>query len=82
MLIQSHPYDEGLTALVAPLFEMSEAAAVTRVSLPVEFGGKHYLLTLSELGAVDRRGLSRRVGSLAAREDDIPRALDRLFTGF
>lgn len=82
MLIQSHLYDEGLTALVAPLFEMPAAAAVTRVSLPVEFEGKPYLLMLSELGAVDRQRLNRPVGSLAAREDDIRRALDRLFTGF
>lgn len=82
MLVQSHLYDEGLTALVAPLFEMPAAATVTRVSLPVELEGRADLLMLSELGAVERRHLGRPVGSLAAREDDIRRALDRLFTGF
>ncbi|MDQ8030229.1 MAG: CcdB family protein [Brevundimonas sp.] len=82
MLVQSHLYDEGLTALVAPLLAMPEAATVTRVSLPVNFNGEAYLLMLSELGAVERRVVTRTLGSLADREDDIRRALDRLFTGF
>lgn len=82
VLIQSHLYDEGVTALVAPLLLMPPAATVTRVSVPVRYDGAAYLLMLSELGAVDRRFLGQPLGSLADREDDIRRALDRLFTGF
>lgn len=55
---------------------------MTRVSLPVQFDGKPYLLMLSELGAVERNTLGRSLGSLRDREDDIRRALDRLLTGF
>lgn len=82
MLVQSHLYDEGPTAVVAPLLDMPEPARVTRVSLSVQFDGKPYLLMLSELGSVERRTLGRSLGSLRDREDDIRRALDRLFTGF
>lgn len=82
VLLQSHLYDEGLTAIVAPMMMMSAAAALTRVSLPVEVDGTNYILLLSELATVERGALGRRRGSLADREDDIRRALDRLFTGF
>ncbi len=82
MVIQSHLYDEGPTLLVAPLFQMDPAALVTKVSLPVRHDGVGYILMLSELGAIDRKAAGRVRGSLLAHEDDIRRALDRLFTGF
>lgn len=82
VLLQSHLYDEGLTAIVAPMMMMSAAATLTRVSLPVEFDGTKYILMLSELATVERGALGRARGSLVDREDDIRRALDRLFTGF
>lgn len=82
VLLQSHLYDEGLTAIVAPLLRMEAAAILTRVSLPVMVDGQPPILMLSEMAAVERRALTRPLGSLADREDDIRRALDRLFTGF
>ncbi|HZW15819.1 MAG TPA: hypothetical protein VFF66_06150 [Brevundimonas sp.] len=57
-------------------------AVLTRVSLRVAFEGDPFVLLLSEIGAVDRRSTTRPAGSLARYEDDIRRALDRLFTGF
>ena len=68
--------------LVAPLLRMAPAAMLTRVSLSVKHDGQSFILTASELGAIDRRAAGAVRGSLAAYEDDIRRALDRLFTGF
>lgn len=82
VLIQSHLYDEGSTLLVAPMLRMPVAAQITKVSVTVEFGAERFILLLSELGAIDRRPVHRCLGSLLAYEDDIRRALDRLFTGF
>lgn len=82
MTIQSHLYDEGPTLLVVPLFRMTRAAVITRVTLPVVHDGVGYVLMLSELGAIDRKNAGAVRGSLLAHEDDIRRALDRLFTGF
>jgi len=40
------------------------------------------VLVVTELASMRGEHLKRRVGSLLAHEDDIRRALDRLFTGF
>lgn len=82
MVVQSHLYDEGPTLLVAPLFQMTPAAVMTKVSLPVVHNGVGYILMLSEMGAIDRKSAGAVRGSLLNYEDDIRRALDRLFTGF
>ncbi|MGA0544168.1 CcdB family protein [Brevundimonas sp. VNH65] len=81
-VIQSHLYDEGPTVLVAPLLRMPITALLTKVTIPVVHQGESFVLMLSEMAALDRRVLSVARGSLADREDDIRRALDRLFTGF
>ena len=82
MVVQSHLYDEGSTLLVAPLLGMASAAVLTRVSLTVSHDRRDYILMLSELGAIRRPTVAVVRGSLLAYEDDIRRALDRLFTGF
>lgn len=82
MVVQSHLYDEGSTRLVAPLLGMASAAVLTRVSLTVSHDRRDYILMLSELGAIRRPTVAVVRGSLLAYEDDIRRALDRLFTGF
>ena len=82
MVVQSHLYDEGSTLLVAPLLGMASAAVLTRVSLSVSHDRRDYILMLSELGAIRRPTVAVVRGSLLAYEDDIRRALDRLFTGF
>ena len=43
--------------------------------------GQH-LVSVIGLAAISSARLKRRIGSLLAHEDDIRRALDRLFTGF
>lgn len=82
MVVQSHLYDEGPTLLVAPLVQMPTAAVMSRVSLPVVHNNVGYIPMLSEMGAIDCKSAGAVRGSLLAHEDDIRRALDRLFTGF
>ncbi|HYC67997.1 CcdB family protein [Brevundimonas sp.] len=82
VVVQSQFYDETPTLLVAPLLKMPIEAVLTSVSLRVEFEGDPFVLLLSEMGAIDRRPPTRLAGSLGRYEDDIRRALDRLFTGF
>ncbi|MDP3403864.1 MAG: CcdB family protein [Brevundimonas sp.] len=82
MVVQSHLYEEGPTLLVAPLLRMDSNAVLTKVSLAVSHERQTYILMLSEMGAISRRTVTIVRGSLLAHEDDIRRALDRLFTGF
>lgn len=48
----------------------------------VDIAGEPLTLVVSELFSLTATVLRQRAGSLAEREDDIRRALDRLFTGF
>jgi toxin CcdB len=68
-------------AVVAPLVNDSEAT-VAGLELDVEIDGQRLVLVISDLVGTDGRKLKKKVGSLVAFEDDIRRALDRLFTGF
>lgn len=82
IVVQSQFYDETPTILVAPLLKMPMQAVLTSVSLRVAFEGDPFVLLLSEIGAIDRPSTIRPADSLARYDDDIRRALDRLFTGF
>lgn len=68
-------------AVVAPLVSDSHAT-VGSFEIEVDFAGENLVLVVSELAVIARQNLKGRVGSLAAHEDEIRRALDRLFTGF
>ncbi|MFZ5669232.1 MAG: CcdB family protein [Pseudomonadota bacterium] len=76
--IQSH-FVELDTVLVAPLVTDKSGNAI---DISVDHAKESFTLALSELGAVARRALGRARGSLTDHEDDIRRALDRLFSGF
>lgn len=75
-MIQSHFIEQ---AVVAPLVVDK---VTTGVDIDVDHDGNGFVLALSELGSVHRQALGRTVGSLTSQEDDIRRALDRLFSGF
>jgi toxin CcdB len=68
-------------AIVAPLVNDSQATVGT-LEIDVDFADARLVLVVSELVGMAGRNLRHRVGSLASYEDDIRRALDRLFTGF
>lgn len=82
VLMQSHFVDEMPSALIAPLIRESRSGDFTRVSVPVKLNDEALFLSLAEMAPIARSALKRTVGNLLSFEDDIRRALDRLFTGF
>jgi len=82
VLMQSHFMDEMPTALIAPLICEQRSGDFTRVSVSVTHAGATLYLALAEMAPILRAELNRPVANLRAHEDDIRRALDRLFTGF
>ena len=47
-----------------------------------DFADERLDLSLAEMAPISRTVLKRPLGDVRSREDDIRRALDRLFTGF
>ncbi|MBU1384418.1 MAG: CcdB family protein [Alphaproteobacteria bacterium] len=82
VLMQSHFVDEMPSALIAPLIRELRSGDFTRVSVAVRLDREPLHLSLAEMAPIARSDLKRPVGSLKPAEDDIRRALDRLFTGF
>jgi toxin CcdB len=82
VLMQSHFVDAMHTALIAPVVREPSTGDFSRVSVEVVVDGETLHVSLAEMAPVLRSALKNPVGSLLAHEDDIRRALDRLFTGF
>ncbi len=82
VLIQSHFVDEMPSALIAPLIREPRSGDFTRVSVEVRLNHDTLYLSLAEMAPIRRSDLKRVLGNLKPFEDDIRRALDRLFTGF
>lgn len=81
--IQSDFLDRLETRVVAPLLPPDAVPRPIRDLHPsFEIEGQSYLMATQLLGAIPRRELGPAVGSLAAHQDDITRALDVLITGF
>jgi toxin CcdB len=81
--IQSDFLDRLETRVVAPLLPPDAVPRPIRDLHPrFEIEGQPYLMATQLLGAIPRRELGPSVGSLAAQQDDITRALDVLITGF
>lgn len=81
-VLQSHYLDALNTVVVAPLILATASRTSSQAVVPVSFDGVIYLLDTSLMASIERQHLRRAKTSLAAYEDDIRRALDRLFTGF
>lgn len=81
VVLQSHFLDAIETTVVAPLIDDMERPLNT-VEISVQFEGRSLVLSISEMRSTALIASARRVGSLAEREDDIRRAIDRLFSGF
>jgi len=82
VLMQSHFVDEMPSAQIAPFIRQRRSGDFTRVSVSVKLDDETLHLSLAEMAPIARSGLKRSTGSLLPYEDDIRRALDRLFTGF
>lgn len=75
---------DGLnTRVVAPLLPEAVAPTPARtLDLIVEIGGTRHVLATQFLAAVPTAILGTPVASLAARAEEITRAVDMLFQGF
>jgi toxin CcdB len=81
VVLSSHLILDFDDAVIAPMVNDSQATVGT-LEVEVDFNGERLVLVVTELASMRGEHLKRRVGSLLAHEDDIRRALDRLFTGF
>lgn len=82
VILQSHFFEALPTVVIAPLMRLEQSARASKVLVEVEFAGEGLVVNAAFLSHIEHRELGRSRGSLAAYEDDIRRALDRLFTGF
>ncbi len=80
-MLSSHHLIDLAVVIVAPLLADRELN-VGELEVAVRVSGQPLVLSLTDLGSVERRVLKAPVASLAAQEDEMRRALDRLFTGF
>lgn len=81
VILQSHHLDGLDSVIVAPAVR-DAARAMTIFEVAIGIGGEPLTLVIPEMFSIERTLLPRAQASLAAHEDDIRRALDRLFTGF
>lgn len=81
VVLSSHHLLDLDDIVVAPLVSDSRRG-VSELEVAVEVDGRSLELVVSELFSLERGVLKKRAGSLADREDDIRRALERLFSGF
>ena len=82
VVLQSHLLAATPTVLVAPLLNDDGRSAYTLISVKVEVNSEPYIVQIAEPAAIDPALLKRPTATLSAYEDEIRRALDRLFTGF
>ena len=82
VVLQSHLLAASHTTVVAPMMVQDGRSALTEISAIVEFGDAEHIVLVGELAAIDSRGLKQALGDLSQYEDQLRRALDRLFTGF
>ena len=82
VVVQSHFLDGVPTVVIAPLLRQADRPAYSGVSVPLRFADEDLVLSLAELVRVDRAVLRRARGTLQELEDEIRRALERVFTGF
>ena len=81
VVLSSHLLADLTEVVVAPVLAR-RTAKLTDFEIPFAWDDRSLLIGVAGIAAIRGADLRRRVTSLAALEDDIRRALDRLFTGF
>lgn len=79
VVLSSHLLGDLPQVVVAPV---RRGDGMPGLEVPVIIDGEVMTIQIPGLAAVRATALGKRVASLAAHEDAIRRALDRLFTGF
>ena len=81
VVLSSHLLGDLIEAVVAPV-RRGASAGVPGLEVPVVIDGETLLVSVSGIAGIRATALRNRKGSLLAYEDEIRRALNRLFTGF
>jgi len=81
VVLSSHHLRDLTEVVVAPVVG-DAPVRILELELPVSVQDRELTLVVSDMFSVRSEFLLQRVDSLAAHEDDIRRALDRMFTGF
>ncbi len=82
VVLQSHLFEALPTLVIAPVMRLDQPVQGAKVLVEVDFSSERLVVNAAFLSNIERRLLGRTRGSLAAYEDNIRRAVDRLFTGF
>ncbi|KRA57681.1 hypothetical protein ASD79_15280 [Caulobacter sp. Root655] len=81
MVRSSHLLADLTEVVVAPVLAR-RAVKLTDFEIPIAWDDRSLLISVAGMAAIRSADLRRGITSLAAHEDDIRRAVDRLFTGF
>ena len=81
VVLSSQLLGDLIEAVVAPV-RRSAGAGIPGLEVPVVIDGETLLVSVSGIAGIRAAALRNRKGSLLAHEDEIRRALNRLFTGF
>ena len=82
VVLQSHLFEALPTLVIAPVMRLDQSVPSGKILIEVDFADERLVVNVAFLANTERQRLGRSRGSLAAYEDDIRRAIDRLFTGF
>jgi toxin CcdB len=81
IVLQSHHLEALDTVIVAPLLRDARRS-ISSLDIDIEFLGEKFVIALGELFSIERALLRTVRGSTPHYEDEVRRALDRIFTGF
>lgn len=81
VVLSSHLLGDLTEVIVAPVL-VGRSTPLNAFEIQVEHGDAMLLVSITGMTAIRQRDLRRRAGSAQTYEDDIRRAVDRLFTGF
>ena len=81
VLLQNETVDEFATRVVAPLSDKPFRRLVQGVRVPVDFGKGPYVLQLDRMAAIATAVIGVTIGSVAAHERQIKKAIDLIFFG-
>jgi toxin CcdB len=81
VILQSHHLEALETVIVAPVVRDAQRSDAA-LDVAIEVDGERLVITMAELFSMERELLARAIGSVAVHEDQIRRALERVFTGF
>ncbi len=80
MMASSHLLLDLTEVVVAPL--LRRTTPISGLEIEVTISETNFVLAIADLSSIDARRLRAAVANLADQEDDIRRAIERLFTGF